>query len=163
MGHYTVKTHLKWHCHSIPWPGYSGLPQCSGTHLLTRLVLHAILSESGPKRACHYTRDNPLFTYSGMSKPNTFFPLRTVCPNDAACMGPLIVACDVGMPKSIRTAGFPGIVACHFTQLEWHATISDFLFYFINKVYFIIETYRYIPSGSGTSQVPFGPDSKILP
>jgi len=51
------------------------MPQCSGTHLLTRLVQHATLSESGPIRACSYTRDNPLVTYSGMPKPNTFFPL----------------------------------------------------------------------------------------
>ena len=72
---YYRKTHLKWHCHYNPCPGYSGMPQYNGTHSLTRLVLHAILSESGPIRACHYTRDNPLVTYSGMPKPNTFFPM----------------------------------------------------------------------------------------
>ena len=51
------------------------MSQYNGTHYLTRLVLHAILSESGPIRACHFTRDNPLVTYSGMPKPNTFFPM----------------------------------------------------------------------------------------
>ena len=59
-------------------------------------------------------------------------------------MGPLIVACYMGMPKSIRVAGVPGIVACHLTQFEWHATISDLLVYFINKVYFIKETLFFI-------------------
>ena len=70
----TVKTHLKRHA-PIPGTGVIvAMPQYNGTHSLTRLVLHAILSESGPIRACHYTRDNPLVTYSGMPKPNTFFP-----------------------------------------------------------------------------------------
>ena len=37
------------------------MPQCSGTHLLTRLVQHATLSESGLKRACSKrARDNPM-------------------------------------------------------------------------------------------------------
>ena len=54
-----VKTHLKWHA-TIPGTGVIvAMPQYNGTHSLTRLVLHAILSESGPIRACHYTRDNP--------------------------------------------------------------------------------------------------------
>ena len=35
------------------------MSQCSGAHLLTRLVQHATLIESGPIRACSYTRDNP--------------------------------------------------------------------------------------------------------
>ena len=59
---YTVKTHLKWHA-TIPGTGVIvAMPQYNGTHSLTRLVLHAILSESGPIRACHYTRDNTLVT-----------------------------------------------------------------------------------------------------
>ena len=37
----------------------SAMPQCSGAHLLTRLVQHATLSESGLIRACCYTRYNP--------------------------------------------------------------------------------------------------------
>ena len=36
----TVKTHFNWNCHYNPLPGYIGMPQYSGTHLLTRLVLH---------------------------------------------------------------------------------------------------------------------------
>ena len=36
-------------------------------------------------------------------------PLRRACPNDVACMGTLIVACFMGIPKSIRTAGLMGI------------------------------------------------------
>ena len=79
-----VKTHLKWHCHYNPCPGYSGMPQYNGTHSLTRLVLHAILSESGPIRACHYTRDNPLVTYSGTLE--TPLPMRPA------------VLIDLGMP-----------------------------------------------------------------
>ena len=67
--HFTVKTHLKWHA-TIPGTGIIvAMPQYNGTHSLTRLVLHAILSESGPIRACHYNRDNPLVTYSGTLKP----------------------------------------------------------------------------------------------
>ena len=40
--------------------------------------------------ACHY------FTYD---------PLRRACPIDAACVDPLIVACYMDMPESIRMAG----------------------------------------------------------
>ena len=35
------------------------MPQCTETNLLTRLVEHATLSESGPIRTCSYTRNNP--------------------------------------------------------------------------------------------------------
>ena len=72
LSNYTVKTHLKWHA-TIPGTWFIvAMPQHNGTDSLTLLVLHAILSISGPIRSCHYTRDNPLVTYSGMSKPNTF-------------------------------------------------------------------------------------------
>ena len=40
----------------------------SESHVLTRLVQHATLSESGPIKACSYTRDNPLVTYNGTMK-----------------------------------------------------------------------------------------------
>ena len=91
------------------------MPQCSETHFLTRFLEHTILSESGPIRACSYTRDNPLVTYSGMPKTYHYFtydPLRRVCSNDLACVDPLMVACYLGMPESIRREGIPGIVAC---------------------------------------------------
>ena len=45
---YTVKTQLIRPCPYNPLYGYSGMPQCSGTHLLTRLVHHATLNKSGP-------------------------------------------------------------------------------------------------------------------
>ena len=35
---YTVKTHLKWHFHYNPWPGFIGMPQY--TQYSARLVLH---------------------------------------------------------------------------------------------------------------------------
>ena len=81
---YTVKTHLKWDA-TIPgtWV-ITAMSQCSGTHLLTRLVQHATLSESGPTRACSYTREKPLVTYSGTLK--TPLPMRPA------------VLIDLGMP-----------------------------------------------------------------
>ena len=39
----------------------------------------------------------------------TYDSLRRTFPNDAACMDPFIVACYMGMSKSIRTAGVMGI------------------------------------------------------
>ena len=54
----------------------------------------------------------PLVTYSGMPKTCHYFtydPLRRACPNDVACMDPLIVACYMGMSESIKTAGLLGI------------------------------------------------------
>ena len=58
------KNSLKVACHYTRDMGYSGNATVQrGTHL-TRLVLHAILSDSGPIRACHYNRDNPLSTYT---------------------------------------------------------------------------------------------------
>ena len=50
----------------------------------------------------------PLVTYSGM--PNTchyftYDPLRRACPNDVACMDPIIVTCYMGIPEPISTAG----------------------------------------------------------
>jgi hypothetical protein len=47
-----------------------------------------------------------------MPKANTFFSydsLRTACPKDVTCMGPLIMACYMHMHKSIRTADLMGI------------------------------------------------------
>ena len=109
---YTEKAHLKRHT-TIPGTWFRRtMSQCSGTHLLTRLVQHATLSESGPIRTCSYTRDRDLITYSGMPKICYYFtydPLRRACPNDVACMDPLIVVCYMGMSKSIRTAGVPDI------------------------------------------------------
>ena len=70
------------------------MPHCSGTHLLTLLVQHATLSESGSIRACSYTQDNSLVTYSG--KPETCYYFTY----DA-----LIEVCYMGMPESITTAG----------------------------------------------------------
>ena len=93
---FTVKTHLKWHCPYNPWPGYSGMQQCSGTHLLTRL---ATLSKSGPTRTCSYTRDNPSSLIVACHY-FTFDPLRRACPNDAAYMDPLIVACYIWKSQS---------------------------------------------------------------
>ena len=42
---------------------------------LTRLVEHAIISESDPIRTCSTNRVQPLVIYSHMSKHNTFFPM----------------------------------------------------------------------------------------
>ena len=52
--------------------------------LLTSLLHHATLSESGPIRACSYIRDNTLVTYSGT--------LKTPIPRRPA------VLVDSGMP-----------------------------------------------------------------
>ena len=82
------------------YPGHSTMPQCSGTHLLTRLVQHATLSESGPIRSSLLYPRQPLVTYSGMPKTCNYFtydPLRRACPNDVACIDPIIVACYMGM------------------------------------------------------------------
>ena len=85
---YNVKTHFKWHV-TIPGTWVTrAMPQCSGTHILTRLVLHATLSESGPIRACSYTRDNPSSLIVACHY-YTYDPLRRACPNDLACMDTL--------------------------------------------------------------------------
>ena len=47
----------------------------SGTHLLTRLVQHATLGESGPTRACSYTRDNPWSLIVGCQKYVIILPM----------------------------------------------------------------------------------------
>ena len=68
------------------------MPQCSWTHLLTRFVEQAKLSESG----------QPLVICGGMPKTCHYFiydPLRRACPNDVAYIDPLIVACYMGMSR----------------------------------------------------------------
>ena len=103
-----VKTHLKQPCLYNPWPRYSGMPQYSGTHILTRLEHQATLSESGHIRACSYARDN-LSSLIVVCHYFIYDPLRRACPNDVASMDPLIVACYMGMPKSTRKAGIMGL------------------------------------------------------
>ena len=60
--------------------------------------------------ACHY------FTYD---------PLRRECQNDLACMDPLIVACYMGMPESIRTAGLVGIGYSQGATISDQGIVSD--------------------------------------
>ena len=105
---YTVKTHVKWYA-TIPGTWVTReMSHWSGTHLLTRLVQHATPSESGPTKACSFTRDNP-WSIIVACHYFTYDPPRRGCPNDLACMDPLIMACYMGMLVSIRTAGFMGI------------------------------------------------------
>ena len=88
------------------------IPQCSGTHRLTRLGQHAIFSESSPIKACSFTRYNPWSLIVACQKyfiKFPFNPLRTACANDVAFMDPLIVACYMGMSESIKTAGLLGL------------------------------------------------------
>ena len=85
--------------------------QCSATHILTRLVEHATLSESHALTPEHALKPEiTLATYTcivacqNMSHYFTYDPLRRACQNYVACMDALTVAFYMGMSESIRTA-----------------------------------------------------------